>query len=228
MTGYGSVVNAAKVKTGSSVVVLGTGGSQRTCRIVASVAPGGRFLLVGLIPVFIPIPAGQGGFSGLLIALIGAQMLWQMEHPWVPKFIGQKTFKRSHVINFQRHFDRWLGYIEKLCKPRYEYAFDHAWARAFSGLLLVPLGLLLALPISLTHTPFRPIILAFTPVLTGRARLPGAEGVKAYAAILQRDPVGDQLHSKRRSRSHLVAIHFSPSSTGAPPCSVRVTGCGRS
>ena len=28
------------------------------------------------------------------------------------------------------------------------------------------------------------------------------------------------------SRSHLVAIHFSPSSTGAPPCSVRVAGCG--
>ena len=122
----------------------------------------GLFLLVVLIPVFIPIPAGQGGFSGLLITLIGAQMLWQMEHPWVPKFIGQKTFKRSHVINFQRHFDRWLGYIEKLCKPRYEYAFDHAWARAFSGLLLVLLGLLLALPIPLTNYPFGLIILAFS------------------------------------------------------------------
>ena len=36
------------------------------------------------------------------------------------------------------------------------------------------------------------------------------------------------LTSKRRSRSHLVAIHFSPASTGAPPCSVRVDGCGRS
>jgi hypothetical protein len=122
----------------------------------------GLFLLVILIPVFIPIPAGQGGFSGLMISLIGAQMLWQMEHPWVPKFIGQKTFKRSHVINFQRHFDRWLGYIEKFCKPRYEYAFDHAWSRAFSGLLLVLLGLLLALPIPLTNYPFGLIILAFS------------------------------------------------------------------
>ena len=34
----------------------------------------GLFLLIVLIPVFIPIPAGQGGFSGLLIAMIGAQM----------------------------------------------------------------------------------------------------------------------------------------------------------
>ena len=40
---------------------------------------------------------------------------------------------------------------------------------------------------------------------------------------------GDRLgvQSKRRSRSHLVATHFSPSTTGAPPCSVRVDGCGR-
>jgi hypothetical protein len=122
----------------------------------------GLFLLVVLIPVFIPIPAGQGGFSGLLISLIGAQMLWQMEHPWVPKFIGQKTFKRSHIINFQRNFDRWLRYIEKLCKPRYEYAFDHTWSRAFSGLLLILLGLMLALPIPLTNYPFGLIIMAFS------------------------------------------------------------------
>ena len=36
------------------------------------------------------------------------------------------------------------------------------------------------------------------------------------------------VHSKRPSRSHFVATHFSPSTTGAPPCSVRVIGCGRS
>ena len=35
-------------------------------------------------------------------------------------------------------------------------------------------------------------------------------------------------HSKRPSRNHFVATHFSPSTTGDPPCSVRVTGCGRS
>ena len=55
----------------------------------------------------------------------------------------------------------------------------------------------------------------------------------AVAAVLDLDldPVGLDLHGAgftriRRSRSHLVAIHFSPASTGAPPCSVRVDGCG--
>jgi hypothetical protein len=122
----------------------------------------GLFLLIVLIPVFIPIPAGQGAFSGLLTSLIGLQLMWQLEHPWIPKFIGRKTFKRSHIINFQRRFDPWLKWIEKLCKPRYEYAFDHAWARAFSGLLLLVLGILLALPIPLTNYPFGLIVLAFS------------------------------------------------------------------
>lgn len=122
----------------------------------------GLFLLIVLIPVFIPIPAGQGAFSGLLTSLIGLQLMLQLEHPWVPKFIGRKTFKRSHVINFQRRFDPWLKWIEKLCKPRYEYAFDHAWARTFSGLLLLVLGILLALPIPLTNYPFGVIVLAFS------------------------------------------------------------------
>src|ERR1039457_1076801 len=35
-------------------------------------------------------------------------------------------------------------------------------------------------------------------------------------------------YSKRPSRIHLVATHFSPAMTGAPPCSERVEGCGRS
>ncbi len=122
----------------------------------------GLFLLLVLLPVFIPVPVGQGAFSGMLTSLIGMQLLVQFEHPWLPKFIGQRPFKRQHIINFQKRFDRWLGYIEKLCKPRWEYLFDHTWARGLSGLLLVILGILLALPIPLTNYPFGIIVLAFS------------------------------------------------------------------
>ena len=122
----------------------------------------GLFLLMVLLPVFIPIPFGQGAFSGLFTSLIGLQLLLQYEHPWVPKSIGQKPFKRSHFTNFQKRFDKWLGYIEKLCKPRWEELFDRPMARAFSGLLLVILGVLLALPIPLTNYPFGVIVLAFS------------------------------------------------------------------
>ena len=61
---------------------------------------------------------------------------------------------------------------------------------------------------------------------TGRA-------LAAAVLDLDLDAVGCDLHRfhcqmNSRSRSHLVATHFSPASTGAPPCSVRVAGSGRS
>ena len=39
---------------------------------------------------------------------------------------------------------------------------------------------------------------------------------------------GSERYSNRPSRIHLVATHFSPATTGAPPCSDCVDGCGRS
>ena len=122
----------------------------------------GLFLLIVLLPIFIPIPFGQGAVSGLLASLFGLQLLIQFEHPWLPKFIGDKPFKRQHIINFVGRFDKWLCYMEKFCKPRWEYLFDHLWARVFSGLLLVVLGVLLSLPIPFTNYPFGVIILAFS------------------------------------------------------------------
>lgn len=122
----------------------------------------GLFLLIVLLPVFIPIPFGQGGVSGLLTSLFGLQLLIQFEHPWLPKFIGDKPFKRQNIIKFVNRFDTWLCYMEKFCKPRWEYVFDHAWARVFSGLLLIILGVLLALPIPLTNYPFGVIVLCFS------------------------------------------------------------------
>ena len=50
----------------------------------------------------------------------------------------------------------------------------------------------------------------------------------AGTLVFDGDAVGLDSHSNLRSRSHLVAIHFSPASTGAPPWSDFVDGCGRS
>jgi Zn-dependent alcohol dehydrogenase len=50
MTGYGSVVNAAKVKTGSSVVVLGTGGVGLNVIQGARIAGAGKIIAVDINP----------------------------------------------------------------------------------------------------------------------------------------------------------------------------------
>jgi NADPH-dependent 7-cyano-7-deazaguanine reductase QueF-like protein len=56
----------------------------------------------------------------------------------------------------------------------------------------------------------------------------GGQVFPAGVLDLDVDAVGAYLHVNSLSRSHFVATHFSPASTGAPPCSVRVAGSGRS
>ncbi len=48
----------------------------------------GVFLLVVMLPTFIPIPVGMGGISGALTSLIGLQFLARLEHPWLPALPG--------------------------------------------------------------------------------------------------------------------------------------------
>src|SRR3546814_18412442 len=68
-----------------------------------------------------------------------------------------------------------------------------------------------------------------------RARLPALRD-PGHLPLHGQDPgrtgAGDHGHlthqSWRRSRSHLVALHFPPSTTGAPACSERALRTGRS
>lgn len=121
----------------------------------------GLFLLLVLLPVFIPVPIGIGGICGPLISLIGAQLLIQFEHPWLPGFLARRQFKRQLLIGFQNRFGTWLQRLERLSRPRHEELFDRAIWRGLSGLLLIVLGVLLALPVPGTNYPFGLIILLF-------------------------------------------------------------------
>jgi hypothetical protein len=121
----------------------------------------GLFLLLVLLPVFIPVPVGIGAICGPLVSLIGVQLLLQFEHPWLPRFVSRRQFKRQLLINFQARFGGWLQRLEKLSRPRLEDAFDRVLPRAFSGLLLILLGFLLALPLPGTNYPFGLIILLY-------------------------------------------------------------------
>lgn len=122
----------------------------------------GLFLLLVLLPVFIPVPIGVGGICGPMISLIGVQLLLQFEHPWLPGFLARRQFKRQLLIGFQKRFGGWLQRLERLSRPRHEELFDRAVWRAFSGLLLIALGILLALPVPGTNYPFGLIILLFS------------------------------------------------------------------
>lgn len=128
----------------------------------------GVFMLVSVLPAFVPLPVGAGAISGPLISLIGLQLLVQMAHPWVPGFLSRRPLSRAGMVKFRDRTAGLLRRLEKVSRPRTEGIIDHPAAKMFTGLLLVVLGFLLALPIPATNYPFGLIILAFAIALIER------------------------------------------------------------
>jgi hypothetical protein len=128
----------------------------------------GLFLLIVMLPTFIPIPVGMGGVSGVLASLIGLQFLARLEHPWLPGFVARRGIHRYRLVGFRDRMSKVIGWIERATKPRMPGMFDNPAAHAFTGLLLVILGLMLALPLPLTNYPFGVVLLAFAFALIER------------------------------------------------------------
>lgn len=127
----------------------------------------GMFLLIAVIPSFIPIPGVAGAISGPLVMLIGAQMLAGLRRPWLPGPIGRRGPKRRTLARFVGAASRWLDRLDRLLKPRLA-SLTGAAGRHVSGLLLVLLGLLLALPIPFTNYLFGGLLLVFSLALLER------------------------------------------------------------
>lgn len=128
----------------------------------------GLFVLLAVLPAFVPLPVGAGAISGPLVSLAGLQMLLRMDHPWVPGFLSRRPLSREGIARFRDRVSGVLRRLEKLSRPRNEGLVDHPAAHAFTGLLLVLLGALLALPIPATNYPFGFILLVFAFALIER------------------------------------------------------------
>ena len=125
----------------------------------------GVFLLFSLIPAIVP---GGGAIGGPLICLLGLQLLVQMEHPWLPKFVAKRPLSRESMKSFHDRSAKFLRWLEKVSRPRTEVLIEHPVARAFTGVLLVLLGALLALPLPATNWVFGAILLGYAIALIER------------------------------------------------------------
>ena len=128
----------------------------------------GLFLLLVLLPCFLPLPIGQGTVCGVLITVIGGQLLFRVQHPWLPGRLARHQIRRRSLIHFRDRMGRWLQRLERLSKPRDTILLDHPLAHAFTGFMLVTLGVLLALPLPLTNYPFGLLLLAYALALIER------------------------------------------------------------
>lgn len=128
----------------------------------------GVLLFIATLPALIPIPGVAGALSGPLVVLVGLHLLILLRKPWLPDFIARRGPQRSTLIRFDRNADRWLRWLEKLIRPRLTAITDHPAATVFTGLQLVLLGILLALPIPFTNYLFAGLLLVYALALLER------------------------------------------------------------
>ncbi len=121
----------------------------------------GLLLLLVTLPTFIPLPVGVGSVSGVLVVLVGAQIVAQMAQPWLPGFLRRRTLRRATLQRFEQRFERALGWVERYSRPRLAAVCEHGIASVFTGVLLILVGLLLALPIPFTNYPFGILLLLY-------------------------------------------------------------------
>ncbi len=128
----------------------------------------GVFLLIGILPSFIPIPGVGGAISGPLVVLIGIQLMLGLREPWVPGFIGRRGPRRATMHHFLGKISGPLQRLDRMLKPRMPAMLNPLPARISTGLLLVLVGILLSLPIPFTNYLFGFQLLLFALALIER------------------------------------------------------------
>lgn len=128
----------------------------------------GMLLFFGVLPAFIPVPGVGGAIGGPLVMLVGVQLLVGMRKLWLPRFLARRGPHRSAMLRFRHRMAPWLRRLEKLVRPRMAIMLDHRLALCFTGLQVVLLGLLLALPIPLTNYAFGILLLLYALALLER------------------------------------------------------------
>lgn len=128
----------------------------------------GMLLFLGVLPAFIPVPGVGGAVGGPLVILVGVQLLLGMRKLWLPGFLARRGPHRSAMMRFRQRMVPWLRRLEKLVRPRMTAFLDNRIALSFTGLLLVLLGVLLALPIPFTNYVFGFLLLLFAFALLER------------------------------------------------------------
>ena len=103
------------------------------------------FLIFG-IPNCIPMPPGIPVICGIVLGLIGLQMVLGRQELWLPDWISRRTFSRAVLDTIVTRSQPYIQKFERLSRPRLEQ-FAGPLARRLVGATVVLLGFILLLPI---------------------------------------------------------------------------------
>lgn len=135
-------------------------------------------LILLALPAALPVPApGYATPFGIILVLLGAQLLVRRPAPWFPEWALRKKLpvtKNSPLLNAMVKF---LKFFEVFLHPRFRFLTQNA-AYRFLGLLVMLCGASMIIPLPLTNT-----VPSFAIFLIGLALLE-EDGLAALGGML--------------------------------------------
>lgn len=95
----------------------------------------GPLLLIPSLILLTPL----GGLPGLpaiaafFTILVSAQLIAGRQHPWLPKWMLNLSFKRQRLLDSQGRLERWLGVLGKVFKPRFQSLVNPVTEKVVAG-----------------------------------------------------------------------------------------------
>lgn len=111
-------------------------------------AAAGAMLLLLSVPAFLPIPLPTGVPAGIAMVLIGAQLAWGAERPWLPGWLARFRLRRDQVAAGLARLFRLLRRVGLRLRRRLpEVVGDNGRPRPLAGAVLVACGVVIVMPL---------------------------------------------------------------------------------
>ena len=111
----------------------------------------GTFIFFLAIPCCIPFLYIIPQIVSFPLLLLSWQMVLGTNEPWIPDAIGRRRIDRDNLKRIAKAGYKWLGWVEKITKPRIESIIGRG-LRRIVGLCLCIFSISIMLPIPATNT----------------------------------------------------------------------------
>lgn len=112
----------------------------------------GIIMLIFALPLSMPLPLPPGftAIPGTPLFLFSIQMMLGMDSPWLPKWVGNKTIKRSTLAFLIEKAAPYLRKAEKLLHPRFFFV-SSTFGEKIAGFFCVLFSISILIPLPLTN-----------------------------------------------------------------------------
>lgn len=107
----------------------------------------GVAMFVLALPAFVPVAAQIVSIPMLVLA---GQMAAGRQEPWLPARLGARRIEKASLVMMAAGARKWLGWVERLARPRYQ-RFSGKWGERVCGALFFVFAVAVLIPLVFTN-----------------------------------------------------------------------------